>query len=192
MEKTKEVLRIISKIINAYSQVFHNLQPSQILAQHDKEELINRKSGLHITTSGIVVNSFSRGYKAAFIYHPLLQKPLFPGGHFELKDIYPHKTAEREIEEETSITNPILHPWHIEKNYIPLQIHIHPIPANPKRNEPDHLHMDFKYLFLIHSPTPLTPRSDGISRCWWNPIQKVKEIYGPLLYERIKNILLSK
>ncbi len=41
-----------------------------------------------------------------------------------------------------------LHDWHREHSYIPLHIDSHTIPENPRKEEKEHTHHDFLYVFL--------------------------------------------
>jgi 8-oxo-dGTP pyrophosphatase MutT (NUDIX family) len=51
--------------------------------------------------------------------------------------------ALRELAEETGIDPDLVTPI----SPIPLHIDVHPIPANPAKDEPDHQHFDFRFLF---------------------------------------------
>jgi 8-oxo-dGTP pyrophosphatase MutT (NUDIX family) len=99
----------------------------------------------HITGSGIVI----RHQEILLIHHRYIKEWFQPGGHVDPNEL-PLQSAIRELEEETgwkTIPSP-LHPLEI-----PIDIDIHVIPANPLKNEPEHLHIDFAYL--------LEPVSEG-------------------------------
>jgi 8-oxo-dGTP pyrophosphatase MutT (NUDIX family) len=94
----------------------------------------------HITASGIVVED----HKILVIFHPFLGKWLQPGGHVEPGES-PVQAAAREVLEETGLPVKI-HTWH-RQHPMPIDIDVHSIPANPRKNEQSHLHFDFRYLF---------------------------------------------
>lgn len=87
------------------------------------------------------------------IFHPYLQKWLQPGGHIEAEET-PAEACIREVLEETGLQTR-LHPWH-ENNSQPFDINIHTIPANPKKQEPQHLHYDFRYLLQAENSDSVT------------------------------------
>lgn len=128
---------------------------------------INSRKALpgHITASGLV----SDGHNLLLIFHPYLQKWLQPGGHTE-EDEAPKETCIREVSEETGL-KARLHPWH-QTNPQPFDINIHTIPANPKKQEPQHLHYDFRY--LLQAGEGALPKHSELA--WaWRSISDIKE-----------------
>jgi 8-oxo-dGTP pyrophosphatase MutT (NUDIX family) len=95
----------------------------------------------HMCASGIIL----LGRKVLMLEHKGLGIWVVPGGHFDLTDKELYRTAMRETSEEAGIHNLSLHPWHREHK-IPLDIDIHPIPHNEKKNEGAHQHIDFRYV----------------------------------------------
>src|SRR5215468_7943373 len=45
-------------------------------------------------------------------------------------------------------------------------IDIHPIPANPGKNEPAHEHFDVRYLLELDATLPLPPNPEGLALRW--------------------------
>jgi 8-oxo-dGTP pyrophosphatase MutT (NUDIX family) len=45
-------------------------------------------------------------------------------------------------------------------------IDIHPLPANPKKNEPAHEHFDLRYLLELDDALPLPPNPEGLTLRW--------------------------
>jgi 8-oxo-dGTP pyrophosphatase MutT (NUDIX family) len=45
-------------------------------------------------------------------------------------------------------------------------IDIHPIPANPRKNEPAHEHFDVRYLLQLNDALPLPPNPEGLTLRW--------------------------
>lgn len=92
----------------------------------------------HITGSGILI----RDQKMLLIQHRYLKEWFQPGGHIDTPES-PRQGAIREVAEETgwqSVVSPLF------KQDLPIDIDIHIIPANPLKNELEHLHIDFAYL----------------------------------------------
>jgi 8-oxo-dGTP pyrophosphatase MutT (NUDIX family) len=102
----------------------------------------------HMTASGILVSDdkthvLMQGHKS-------LAMPVVPGGHYDDDDIHLSETALREALEETGVQGLRLHSWHQEHDGIPLDINIHPIPANPRKGEGAHQHFEFRYVLVAN------------------------------------------
>jgi 8-oxo-dGTP pyrophosphatase MutT (NUDIX family) len=92
----------------------------------------------HITASGIVI----RHQEMLLIKHRYIKEWFQPGGHVDPSEA-PLVAAMREVAEETGWeTIPSVK----HEQSIPIDIDVHLIPANPIKNEPEHLHIDFAYL----------------------------------------------
>jgi 8-oxo-dGTP pyrophosphatase MutT (NUDIX family) len=92
----------------------------------------------HITGSGILI----REQKMLLIQHRYLKEWFQPGGHIDSGES-PLSGAIREVLEETgwqTILSPLC------TNNLPFDIDVHVIPANPIKNEAEHLHIDFAFL----------------------------------------------
>jgi 8-oxo-dGTP pyrophosphatase MutT (NUDIX family) len=135
----------------------------------------------HITASAIVI----RGKEMLMIFHPFLKAWLQPGGHIESGEL-PVTAAQRELLEETGLHGEV-HGWH-KQNLMPIDIDIHLIPANPGKGEPEHLHYDFRYLFV--SDYILRGQGESDHTVAWKNIQDIdgvslKELIGKLKSENI-------
>jgi 8-oxo-dGTP pyrophosphatase MutT (NUDIX family) len=92
----------------------------------------------HITGSGIVIQE----QEILLIRHRYIREWFQPGGHVDPGET-PLAGAIREVREETG--------WETIPSTLftmdfPFDIDVHVIPANPIKNEPEHLHIDFAYL----------------------------------------------
>jgi 8-oxo-dGTP pyrophosphatase MutT (NUDIX family) len=116
----------------------------------------------HITTSSLV---YDRALDMVLtIDHILLQRTLQPGGHQEgLGPLW--ESSKRETGEETGAESEV-HPWHARTG-APLDIDTHEIGAQPSKNEGDHLHHDFIYLFTGDATKPLVPQRGEVSKAKW-------------------------
>jgi len=95
----------------------------------------------HITASGLVINNG----KVLLIFHPFIKRWFQPGGHIDDGES-PIDAAIREVYEETGF---VCVP--VSKDLEPIDIDIHEIPANPKKGEDAHLHIDLLYCLRISS-----------------------------------------
>jgi 8-oxo-dGTP pyrophosphatase MutT (NUDIX family) len=136
----------------------------------DPKQLFHRKNFAgHITASGFVLTPDGR--KLALVNHKFLGRYLQPGGHVEETDPTVLAAALREVQEETDIRSCRHLPFHSDP-LLPIDIDTHEIPANPKKNEPGHLHHDFRYLFRAESEvTPAARGRNGEGRWIWRPVR---------------------
>jgi len=139
------------KILQAYLEIY----PEQNL-KADFEKLFSTKKSItsrqnfygHITASAIVLDQTLT--KVLLIEHKKLGKLIQPGGHVDETDESLFSAANREVIEETGF-NDLSSLDIFSKKDIPIDIDIHLIPENIKKNEPEHLHFDFRYLFILNS-----------------------------------------
>ena len=93
----------------------------------------------HITSSGLVINDD----KVLLIFHPYIKHWFQPGGHIDEGES-PIEAAIREVYEETGYVCEI-----DPDNQEHLDIDVHEIPANPKKGEGAHLHIDLLYRLKV-------------------------------------------
>jgi len=110
----------------------------------------------HVTASGLVVSPDLSSF--LIVRHRRLGKWIQPGGHVEPQDRDTHRTAQREVIEETRVR---LRPSSPEL----AGLDIHPIAAS--RREPGHLHFDLAFL-LIAADNRLDESAETL-RCRWCP-----------------------
>jgi len=92
----------------------------------------------HVTASGIVIQR----EEMLLIKHRYIGEWFQPGGHIDSAE-EPLNAAIREVAEETGWQTI---PSSLHDQTLPIDIDVHLIPANPIKNEPQHLHIDFAYL----------------------------------------------
>lgn len=169
----------IKKIVNDYLEIFpdekENLKKLQDLLVHNKdnyENLFNRKNMEgHITASGYIYSREDN--KLLLLEHKALNKFLQPGGHSELSDNTILDTAKREIKEETGLENLENVNIAIDEN-VPIDINTHFIPANPKKNEGDHYHNDFRYLFIVQKASDVKIDETESNGYKWVPVDEIR------------------
>ena len=119
----------------------------ELFNNFDEEDLCDRKNFTgHITASGTIIHIPTR--EVLLLHHKTLDKWHIPGGHVDLDDDSLFEAALREVEEETGLTAEQLIPINLIKNkpYC-VEINSHPIPRNEKKNEDQHYHHDFRFVF---------------------------------------------
>ena len=100
----------------------------------------------HLTGSAFVIDVVLR--RALLIHHAALGIWIQPGGHVDPGE-QPVQAALRETLEETGISGELLCLGIFD-------VDIHPIPANLRKGEPDHHHIDVRYLVAASSSDSVT------------------------------------
>lgn len=117
----------------------------------------------HFTGSGLVISE--DGGSVLLLHHIKLQRWLQPGGHGEPGETRGENVAAREVTEETGLAAR-LHPTAPR----PFDVDIHVIPA--RKLDPQHEHLDLRYLFIAHPTEALRAES---------PEEPAPTIAGPAL-----------
>ena len=144
------IKKIFEEYIEYYPEEKENLSKLELLLEHNKDNvdnLFNRKNFEgHITASGYIYCLSTN--RLLLLEHKALNKFLQPGGHVESVDDEIIDSAKREILEETGISD--IDNIGLTDNYnVPFDINSHIIPKNDKKEEDEHYHHDFRYLFVI-------------------------------------------
>ena len=113
----------------------------------------------HFTGSAVVTDP--TGTRVCLLLHAKLQRWLQPGGHAEPVDAGDMEAAAlREAREETGL-DVSLHPLAPR----PLDVDVHVIPA--KKAEPEHRHLDVRYLVVARNPDALRADPTESSGAKW-------------------------
>lgn len=144
-------MTIIERISDAAHLSKFSSVCNQVLSAQDPYARAT-KAG-HITASGLVV----KDDKVLLIFHPHIKQWFQPGGHIDDGDT-PLQAAIREVYEETGVVCESA-----EVDLEPIDIDLHEIPANPKKGEGAHLHIDL--LFLLQAVEE-GPSPEGIQKIW--------------------------
>jgi ADP-ribose pyrophosphatase YjhB (NUDIX family) len=132
----------------------------------------------HITSSLLIL----QGPALLTIWHPNLEMWIQPGGHVDPGETL-HEAALREALEETGFSCTLI-------DEMPFDIDCLFVPANPRKGEPDHWHIDFRYLM---TPVPDTPALEPELTMLCVPIANLAALSPSLarLVPKLQNALLS-
>ncbi|MFI1951125.1 NUDIX hydrolase [Streptomyces xinghaiensis] len=95
---------------------------------------------------------------------------MLPGGHLEADDATLLDAARRELSEETGIPAGTVAPV----GDSPLHIDVHPIGANDVKGEPDHQHLDFRFLFTTSSEVGAL-QTEEVTDAVWRPVDTLHD-----------------
>jgi len=134
----------------------------------------------HATVSAIVVNG---AHEVLHIRHNALKIWLCPGGHLESDDTNLVDAAAREVDEETGIPADRL----AIADDIPVDIDVHPIPANDTKREPGHQHYDLRFVFTTTDDAPAVRlQAEEVHDFAWLPLAELQPEH---LRDRVTRVL---
>ena len=157
----------IQHAIERYDQLFpKEVSVAAHFARLDHAVSISsrRNSQGHITGSAYIVDLTVQ--KILLIFHRGLRRWLQPGGHLDEAEM-PWNGAAREALEETGAQSLSILPWHARNANAPLDFEVQTIPKNIVKDEPKHLHYDFKYVFFGKSNEIPNPQLEEVTQARW-------------------------
>jgi 8-oxo-dGTP pyrophosphatase MutT (NUDIX family) len=159
-----DIATTVSRYLDAYPTEETDLGPLLTALGAGGGGLLSR-AGLpgHVTCSVAVLDGQGA---VLMVKHRALDMWLIPGGHIEPADDSLLGAALRELDEETGVS------WRDiaelpDAGAIPVDIDVHPIPANPAKGEPGHWHADFRYVIEARRPDTITLQAEEVSGCNW-------------------------
>jgi 8-oxo-dGTP pyrophosphatase MutT (NUDIX family) len=161
----EHIAATLAAYVRAHPSEAPGLAPASALIRSGADITSRKETGGHVTAGAVLTGEAGR---VLFIRHRALGTWLLPGGHLEPADTTLLQAALRELTEETGIPTEYIHPTLNE----PVHIDIHPIPASPAKGEPDHQHIDFRFLFsTTTSHTKI--QHDEITDAAWREITSI-------------------
>jgi 8-oxo-dGTP pyrophosphatase MutT (NUDIX family) len=139
----------------------------------------------HITGSALVVDR--RGGRVLLHFHKSLDRWLQLGGHAEAGETVPSEIAMREAREESGLTDLAFFPDGVAPR--PIDIDIHPIPA--QNGQPDHLHLDIRYLLVTEQLEQATAADGESDRFLWlglAELANIKDEVDPSLWRFLRKV----
>jgi 8-oxo-dGTP pyrophosphatase MutT (NUDIX family) len=145
--KDAPLVELLSRHVPTDAKEREDLERMRTFAAELASPFSRAQATAHFTGSAVVVDP--AGERVALIHHGKVKRWLQPGGHAEEADGgLMEATALREAQEETGC-RVRLHPTAPR----PLDVDIHRIPA--RKDEPEHLHLDVRYLIVAEDPEAL-------------------------------------
>ncbi len=143
----------------------------------------------HITASALIIDSARCA--VLLINHKAIDRWLQPGGHIQSGEA-PLGAALREVKEEIGIDEldlTLISPG-FGSDDVPLDIDSHHIPANAAKQENQHYHHDFRYLFLYTGRGKLALNEQEAKGYKWVPFAELSRdtTFRPLV-EKIRHAL---
>ena len=116
---------------------------------NENQNLRDRKNfEAHLSTKAFV---FSPNFTQVLLLdHKTLGRWLQPGGHIDETDNSLWKAGEREAMEEAGFANLTYHPLLPNSPETPTELDTHTIPKSDKKQEPEHIHYGFSYIFTAN------------------------------------------
>lgn len=121
----------------------------------------------HATAGAILADPMGR---VLHIRHLVLDRWLLPGGHLEASDDRLVDAAQRELTEETGIRAADVAPMGLR----PVHVDVHGIPANDDKGEPEHRHIDFRYLFRT-SADVVELQTEEVTAAAWRQADTIEQ-----------------
>lgn len=163
-----EIAKVVDAYLDRHPDERQRLAP--LLASLDQQAAITTRSTFtgHVTCSAILID---REWRVLHVRHNTLGTWLRPGGHLEPSDLSLPDAALREVREETGILAGLLRPL---RDMLPMDIDVHPIPANPAKGEPDHPHFDLRYAFSAPDTPQVTLQAEEVNAFMWLPLEHIE------------------
>ena len=170
MEEAERFRKHLQQLYMAYLSVFPQEEARLALLKSgiERGEPLHTRTAMtgHVTASAFVLAPDRQ--RLLLVYHRALGDWLAPGGHYEVRDGDLVGCARREAQEEAGIEEFSLDTWHGHLS-IPIDIDIHRIPVNPRKDEAEHDHFDCRYVF--HAFTTAFRGAPGeVSAVEWRPL----------------------
>ena len=134
-------------------------QIKRLLAQHPNILNMNCEIG-HITASALVVDLNSG--RTLLHFHKRLGRWLPVGGHADYETDF-SRVALREAREETGLPDLAFYPPRAPP--VPIDYDVHSIPQ--RGAQPQHLHLDFRYVLVTQQPAALAPAAGESTALAW-------------------------
>lgn len=142
------VKNLLKKYIKKFPNEINRYELLQMQLEENDDLSTRKNFKWHLTASAYILSNNKK--QIAIIHNINLNKWLAPGWHWENWDDEIYNNAKREAIEETWIKDIELLSWHKDNNYIPIDIDTHYIPENTKKEEKEHFHHDFRYIFILN------------------------------------------
>lgn len=170
-ERAKALISDLRRYARLFPQEQAAADPIAEFLQTEPLPFSRSTKGAHITGSAFVVDR--QAGALLLIHHRALDRWLQPGGHVDAGEDAA-QAALREAAEETGLNGFRLLPW--RGGLLPIDIDSHPIPANPRKGEPAHVHHDIRYLIEAQSAVPAPDQTETLG-ARWAPLMELDALF---------------
>ena len=156
----------------------------------ENQNLRDRKNfEAHLSTKAFVFSpDFS---KVLLLDHKTLGRWLQPGGHIDQTDNSLWKAGMREAMEEAGFENLKYHPLLPNSPETPIDLDIHTIPTSTKKQEPEHIHYGFSYIFTAN-PDDTNIDLDESNDCKWINFEEFTQMLEhKVIAQKVENNFIS-
>lgn len=129
----------------------------------------------HITASAIIVDITSN--RTLLHFHKRLNRWLQVGGHGDCERDF-SLVALREAQEETGLPDLVHYPADVP--IVPIDYDVHTIPQ--RKDYPEHLHLDFRYVLTTSQPDSLAPADGESTQFKWLSFAEVLSLGDEIDY----------
>ncbi|MFI1934904.1 NUDIX hydrolase [Streptomyces sp. NPDC020330] len=160
---TDHIRTTLNGFLDVHPEDKTDLAPVLGLLDSDADLASRKEFRAHATAGAVLVGP---DRQILHIRHLVLDTWLLPGGHLEPEDDTLQSAALRELCEETGIPVESVTPAGTD----PIDIDVHPIPANASKAEPEHQHVDFRFLFRTGAADVSTLQTEEVTDAAWLPV----------------------
>ena len=167
MSSNAELLSVTNTYVALHPDETSGLE--RLIGQLEAKQKLNDRYNFegHAAASGLVLSPDRA--KILLIFHKSFNRWMQPGGHWESdEEASPLECAAREVAEETGVSELTYMPVDPANPLLPIHLETHPIPARPHKNEPNHYHHDFRYVFLAGDEKLEHQESEVSAAAWFN------------------------
>ncbi|MFE4333280.1 NUDIX hydrolase [Streptomyces sp. NPDC056831] len=166
-----DISGVLAAYLKRYPEEAEQLsEPQQLLAQG--QDFSSRRSfPMHVTVGALLVRDDT---EILLIEHVAYGITLQPGGHLEPTDTTLIDAAVRELTEETGIDPSQVFP----ASQAPVYIEYGQVPARPKKNEPEHYHLDIGYAFTTAHAEVGRIQESEVTGAGWYPVALAERLVG--------------
>lgn len=173
-----DISGVLAAYLKRYPEEAEQLsEPLRLLARG--QDFSSRRSfPMHVTVGALLVRDDT---EILLIEHVAYGITLQPGGHLEPTDTTLINAAVRELTEETGIEPSQVFP----ASQAPVYIEYGRVPARPKKNEPEHYHLDIGYSFTTTHAEVGRIQESEVSGASWYPVALAERLVGPRIARAI-------
>ncbi|CAI7980982.1 NUDIX hydrolase [Frankia sp. Hr75.2] len=169
----------ISSALSAYIECYPDdatlLAEPLLLLSQGRDFASRRTFPMHVTAGALLVRSDSCGdTEILLVEHRAYGIMLQPGGHLEPTDTTLIGAAMRELTEETGVDLDMVFP----ASQSPVYIEYGQVPARPKKDEPDHYHLDIGYAFTTAHADVGRIQESEVHGAAWHPLAVAERLVG--------------